>query len=209
MVALTGCNRAENDNIFHGQYFPVSVYSDIVIEEGFLYSGSFPEDGSFEEKENVFALKVRNNSEKDLQLLRIIVTTDEKEMLFEITTLRANMGVIVFEKNASTLSEDEEIISISGENRVDFEEPVSLERETFEITAPDKVFNIKNISDKEIDSDIYVYYKKKDTDGYYFGGITFRSKADGLAAGELKQVPAAHFSAADSEVVFVAYAEEE
>ena len=42
--------------------------------------------------------------------------------------------------------------------------------------------------------------------GSNFGGITFRSKADGLQPGEIKQLPASHYQKADSEVLFVDYA---
>ena len=208
MLVLSACSRAKEAESFHGVIFPVAVYSDVYVEEGFIRTVSFPEDGSFEEKQDVFGLKVTNDSDKVIQLLRIKVTTDKKEMIFEVTTLPVNMSVNVFEKSGQTISEGEEIISITGENRVSFEKSIGLERDTFALDVHDKVINVKNITDKDIDSDIYLYYKKKDSDGSYFGGITFRSKIDGLKAGELKQIPASHFMLTDSEVIFLDYAGE-
>ncbi len=206
-LILPSCSK-DNVETFHGIIFPISLYEDIIIEEGFLYTGAFPEDGSFDEKKDVFALKISNNSSKDIRLLRIYVTTSQKEMLFEITTLPAKSKLTVLEKNAQTLSSNEKIADFHAENRVDFENPVSLMKNTFELMTPNSVFNIKNISDKDIPSDIYVYYKKIDENGHYFGGITFRSKTVGLKSGELKQIPASHFSGSDSEVVFIDYAGE-
>ena len=204
---FSGCNNVKEAESFHGVIAPVMVYSDVVIEELSLRSGSFPEDGSFEDKKDVLTLTVRNESDKVLQYLKIKVTTDKKEMFFEITTLPVNMAVNVFEKSGQTLEKDETILEITGENRVDFENAIGLKRQTFELDVHDKVINVRNISKNDIDTDIYLYYKKKDKDGNYFGGITFRTKIDGLKSGELKQVAASHFALTDSEVIFLDYAE--
>lgn len=207
ILLFSSCTPAEKEETVTGVQFPVTVMNDIVIEDMYSYSGEFPEDGSFAEKENVVALKVRNESEKPLQFLRIYVTTDLKEMVFEISTLPSGMAVIVFEKSGQSLGKNEKITDIKGYARADFENQIGLMRETFEIDVHDKIINIKNISGADIDSDIYLYYKKKDKDGNYFGGITFRTKADGLKAGELKQLPASHFDLSDSEVIFIDYAD--
>lgn len=216
VVIFSGCNNtsvteeasAENTDSFYGMSFPFVLKEEIVIESAYLYTGAFPEDGSFDEKENVVTLKVRNSSAKDIQLVRIIAKTDNKDMLFEITTLPAGKSVLVSEKNADTLSEGDVITDITAENLVYFERPLSLNEDKFEISALEKVFNIRNISDSDIGSDIYVYYKKVNPDGDYYGGITFRSKADGLSSDELKQIPASHFSTEDSEVLFVDFRSE-
>ena len=112
----------------------------------------------------------------------------------------------MLEKNAQTLSYNEKILQIREENKVFFEQKLSLESENFEITPLNSVFNIKNISNKNFSSDVYVYFKKTDADGNFFGGITFRSNAGKLKTGEFKQIPASHFTQEDSEVLFVSYA---
>lgn len=208
MILLSACNQTKEVESFHGVVFPVSLYSDVFVENGFVSTVDYPEDGSFEKKENVFALNIKNESDKAIQFLRIKVKTDLKEMFFEITTLPVNMSVNVFEKSGQTLEEGEKILEISGENRVDFEKSIGLMRETFELDVHDKIINVRNISKNDIDSDIYLYYKKKDKDGSFFGGITFRSKIDGLKSGELKQIPASHFALTDSEVIYLDYAGE-
>ncbi len=207
VLSFGGCKATDETENFYGFIFPFNVYDDIVIEDGFLYSGEFPEDGSFEEKENVFALKVSNNSEKNLRLIRFYVTTSKKEMFFELTTLTAKSNATVFEKSGQGLEKDEEIIDIKAENIVFFENDISLKEDKIEISPRDLVLNIKNISDKDISSDVYVYYKRVDENGDYFGGITFRSKAEGLKADELKQIPASDFHMEKSKVIFVDYLE--
>ena len=132
VLCLAGCGNNTPDepiteqNLIYGQKFPVALYEDVTIEDCFLYSGEFPEDASYEPCENVAALKVKNNGENDIQLLRIKVTTDSKEMLFEITTLTAGSTVTVLEKAKQTLAEGELITSFSGGNRADFQAKISL-----------------------------------------------------------------------------------
>ncbi len=193
-------------NAFHTLELPAILSEDLEITEAFLYSGEFPEDGSFRKENDVFALKVVNNSSKDLQLVRIYVTTDKKECLFEITTVPSNETVTVLEKNAQSLSDGEKILQIKEENKIFFEQKLSLNSEKLQITELDRVFNIKNISDEDFSSDVYIYFKKTDANGDCFGGITFRSNAGKLKKGEFKQVPAPHFSKISSKVKFVGYA---
>ncbi len=208
LVTLTGCTTKKTEgDLYFGKPFPVYVDTDVVAEKCYLYDGPFVEDGSFEEKQGVVALKVSNTGEKDIQLLRIHVTTSEKELLFEITTFRSGATVIVLEKNAQTLSENEKLLEFKAEDRVDFTHTLSVHEDVFVLQANNGTFNLKNISKSAIDSDIFVYYKKKDADGNYFGGTTFRTRvAGGLDAGEIAQLPASNFNLSDSEVLYVDYA---
>ncbi len=213
LIFVGGCTNnsddIENDNetvIFHDKEFPAVISENVKITKAFLYNGEFPEDGSFDVKKDVFALKVLNSSDKDIQLVRIYVVTDQKECLFEITTLPSQKMVTVLEKNAQTIYENEKILEIREENKVMFANKLSLNADKFSITPLDKVINIKNISTSDISSDVYVYFKRIDADGDYFGGITFRSNAGELKAGEFKQIPATHLIKENSEVLFVDYA---
>lgn len=190
---------------FHEKQFPMNLSEDLEIVNAFLFNDGFPEDGTFYPKEDVFALKVKNCSQKYLQLVRIFVTTDRNEYLFEITTLPAGKTVTVCDKNAQTIKQDEKIIDIREENKVFFEREVSLNSDKFTVTPLDSVLNIENISDRDMTRDVYVYYKCKDNNGDYLGGITFRTNAGQLKAGEFKQISAAQFRKENSEVMFVDY----
>lgn len=208
LATLTGCTTQKTeDDVYFGKPFPVYVDTDVVVKECYLYDGAFVEDGSFEEKQGVVALNVTNTGEKDIQLLRIYVTTSEKELFFEITTFLAGATVVVLEKNAQTLSENEKLFEFRAENRVDFSHELSVHEDVFILQANNGTINLKNISKTAIDSDIFVYYKKKDSDGNYFGGKTFRTRAaGGLGVDEIAQLPASNFNLSDSEVLFVDYA---
>ncbi len=210
IIMLCGCNTdnksVEEQKLLYGFKFPVVLYEGISVEECYLYSGEYPEDGSFKACENVVALKLINNSATDIQLMRINVTTNLKTMAFNVTTLLAGSTVVVLEKSKQTMSEDEKILSIECVNKLDYTANVSLCEDIFLVQGNLATINIKNISKTEIKSDIYVYYKRKDADGNYFGGVTFRAKAEGLKPDAIKQLPAANFDPQNSEVLFVDYA---
>lgn len=210
LILVLGGGCADTDintpTVLYGKEFPIKLSEDIEITDAFAYNGEFPEDGSFEVKNEVFALKVTNKSDKDIQLVRIYVVTDRKECLFEITTLPSQKSVTVFEKNAQSVYADEKILEIREENKVFFENKLSVHADEFELTQLDRVFNVKNISSNDISPDVYIYYKRTDANGDYFGGITFRSNAGAFKAGEFKQAPARHFVNGSSEVLLVDYA---
>ena len=215
ILFVGGCtkNPQNGDNgsetvVFHGKEFPLALSEDIVIENAFLYNGEFPEDGSFSKAEDVFALKVKNTSDKDIQLVRIYVETDQSEYFFEITTLPAGRVLTVFEKSAQSITESEKIAEIKEKNKVFFENKLSLHTSEFKIATMDKVLNIENISETDFSSDVYVYFKRVDANGDYFGGITFRSNAGKIKSNEFKQIPAPHFIKENSEVLFVDYAKQ-
>lgn len=208
-----GC-KDKSDNIgndsdvvdFRGKQFPALVSEDIEITKAFLYNGEFPEDASFRPVSDVFAIKVKNLSQKDIQLVRLYVVTDQNEYFFEVTTLPSQKSVTVLEKNGQTILDDEKILETKEENKVFFENSISLNADKFQLAPLDKVINIKNISSENISSDVYVYFKRVDENGDYFGGITFRSNAGPMKADEFKQIPASHFMKENSEVLFVDYA---
>lgn len=185
---------------------PCVADASLTLVRMYSFSGKFVEDASFGEKENVAAIEILNTSETDIRLARIIVTTKTRELLFEATSIPGYNTMTVLEKNAATFTEGEEIIGVRVENRVDFEGDMSFHKETFSVMTTGYVFNVQNITDTDIESDIYIYYKKIDENGKLFGGITFRSKVEGLKAGELKQVAASNFISDDSKVIFVEYA---
>ena len=212
IVFLCGCNKNEESSenetkIAYGFEFPTELDYMVTIEDCYLYSGEYVEDGTFEACENVVAIKVKNESGSDIQLLRIKAITDSKELVFEISTLTSGSTVIVLEKSKQSLSDDEKILGFQRENRVDFEKNVSLMEDAFMVQGNLSTINVKNISESDIESDFYIYYKKKDADDNYFGGVTFRTRVEGgLKTNAIKQISAAAFDPSDSEVLFVDYA---
>lgn len=157
------------------------------------YSGEFFEDGSNDKVSDVLMVKLQNTGETDLRFARLMLSYGEFTGEFVITDLPAGKTVIVLEKNRSTFPK-QDYLSFMLQDVVRFKENMDVCADRFEITGMEGALNVRNISQTDIDGDVYVYYKMISGDVLY-GGITFRVKIEGgLRAGELRQVSSEHFS---------------
>lgn len=175
------------------------AFSDIIS-----YSGGYIEDGSNEPVKNTASIKIKNMSGTDCRYAEIKATTEDGDFEFVLTTLKDGDSVAVLEKNKKSCKEKCGIKSIAIEKFAAFDEKPQLCEDIFELTVNNRVINIKNISDKDIDGTIYVYYKNQ-KDNILFGGITYRIPFDSLKAGELKQASSKHLSKENSVLEFVTY----
>lgn len=182
--------------------FPMDLGNGLVLLQAGGYNGMYMEDGSNRIVSDVFMIGICNDADADLQYGQIVLTVEEQEYSFKVTNLPAGATAVVLEEHCSLKPE---FLPLEAEVRdlVWFTEPMSASEDVFRITGQKGVVNVKNISDQPMDGVIYVYYKYK-ADDIYFGGITFRVKIEnGLAAGEIRQVPSGHFDPDSCEVVNV------
>ena len=206
--SLTTGSVKETETAIRPSQFPYTLANGCEIVELKGLSGAFPEDGTNDIKENTAAIVVRNGTESHFQLMNIVIETDKGNLEFQLTTFFADSWMTVFEKNARTFSRDMKIKSVKLIKSVVFAVPPTVYSDIFEITVHDSVLNIKNISGSDIDGNIFIYYKSIDENSDWYGGITYRTAVSGgLKNGELRQLPASHFTKAGSKVVFVTYAE--
>ena len=172
--------------------FPLELAEDLVVTDAGNYSGIFMEDGSNEVVSDVFMLQVENRSDQDLQYGEIILTDEAGSYRFQVTNLPAHRQAVLLEQGRSA-APDAFPRDASARNLAWFREPMSLHEEQFSVTGAKGVVNVKNISEQDVDADVYVYYKYT-ADSLFFGGITFRVRVEGgLKAGEIRQVPSGHF----------------
>ena len=131
-------------------------------------------------------------SDRDLQYGEIILTDEAGSYRFQVTNLPAHRQAVLLEQGRSA-APDAFPRDASARNLAWFREPMSLHEEQFSVTGAKGVVNVKNISEQDVDADVYVYYKYT-ADSLFFGGITFRVRVEGgLKAGEIRQVPSGHF----------------
>ena len=161
------------------------------ITDSGQYSGMYVEDGTNEIVSDVMMLVIRNDGEKDVQLAEITALCGGEEYRFTLTNLAAGERAVLLEqerKAAAALS------SAVLDNCVLFSEPMGLCEDVLQIGGLDGMLNVKNISGADIQGDIYICYKYAARDLLY-GGITFRVQIEGgLKAGELRQIPAGHYT---------------
>lgn len=165
------------------------------------YVGPYMEDGSDEFVTDVLMIAVENQGESAIQYAEIRMPAGDDEAFFAVSTLLPGSRVILLEQNRMSYEEENYTTAIA-ENVVTFEEQPSLHEDELDIQILDGAINVTNISGDDITEDIYIYYKNSVADAFY-GGITYRARIEnGLAAGEIRQIVAEHFSESGSTVLF-------
>lgn len=196
-----------NDNIVE-QGGEISLDKNIVITSIEPYSGSFMEDGSDEDVENILMITVKNDGMQTLQYAEATLVFGDITAKFAFSTLKPGESMVVLEKNRLEYP-DKELTEHQIQNVVYFEENLNLCEDKFEISAMDGAFNVKNISGEDLSGNIAIYYKNKQ-DNIYYGGITYRVVIEGgIEKDGIRQVVTEHFKTDKSEVMFVSYTEME
>lgn len=189
---------------------PVTPEDPVILDDGLLiervdsYSGMYVEDGSGEIVSDIMMIILRNGSEEDLQLARIELTVVEEVYSFECTNLPAGEAVVLLEKDRKTAVEarpDQAQITM----RAFFDSPMERSSGLLQIEGRKGMLTVTNVSQQDIDEDIYVYYKFYEA-GYFYGGITFRvAVRGGLNAGESEQLIAGHYNPDSCRIVQVTH----
>lgn len=161
---------------------------------------------SLGERDGVLSVFVRNVSDEDIQYALLSVMTGDGRAEFPITTLTAGASATLRCTNGYVFEEETVYYSWKVKDKAIFKEELSCYPDVFEIDGADGFISIKNISNKNIEGRIYIYYKNI-TDGVYDDGVTYRAYVDGLEKGKTAQIRTQHYLKDSSHILFVTYAE--
>ena len=183
---------------------PINLGYELILEEVGEYTGAYMEDGSDEIVSGIMMARIANTGDQDLQFCKVELTFENDKFLFEITDFPAGATVIALEKNRALMT-DEVLSSASLENVAFFNEGMNIYADIFETSGASGMLNVKNISNSDISSDIYIHYKNYIGDMYY-GGIAYRVKIEGgLKAGEIRQIMTGHYDPKNCTIVAIEY----
>lgn len=181
---------------------PINLGYGLQITDAGRYTGMYMEDGSGDIVSGVMMVIIRNSGEQDVQLANITALCGDLEYRFSLTNLAAGEQVVLLDLDRKE-SGGEILSSAVLTESVLFSEPMDRMADAIEISGLDGMLNVKNVSDADMEGDIFIYYKYAAEDIFY-GGITFRVRIEGgLKAGELRQIPAGHYSPAGCVIVQV------
>ncbi len=158
------------------------------------------------EQNDRLSVLVRNISDVDVQYAVLSVVCDSEKYNFEMSTITAGATAIVSCTEKVPFNVNGQYYSWKIEDKILFENELSLYPEIFEIKGADGAISVKNISKKDIDGPIYVYYKNV-VDGVFTEGTTYRVSIDSLEKGQEIQTLSGHYNKDTSLVMFVTYAE--
>lgn len=169
------------------------------------YSGTYVEDGSNEQVTDVLTIVVKNISSDLVEYGLITVDCGGETATFELSALPAGSYALVMEKNRLTY---DNTMVLSKPICEQYAEPNNLIMDfgnDFNVYPSDGVINIENISGRDIESDVSLFYKNYEY-GLFIGGITYRARfSGGIKAGEIAQCMQQHYSLEKSAIMYMSY----
>ena len=180
----------------------INLGNGMYITEVGKYTGVYMEDGSDEIIPDVLMITVENKGQEAIQYAEVLMPAGDKEAFFSMSTLTPGSKMILLEQNRMEYVEESYTTAIA-KNVVVFSKELGLCEDKVKIQILDGVINITNVSGKDIDEDIIIYYKNSAEDVFY-GGITYRARIEGgLEKGEVEQIMVSHCSQTGSTIMFV------
>lgn len=184
-----------------------SLGEGLEISDVGSYTGVYMEDGSDEVVTGVMMIIVSNTSDKALEYAEITLSGESEEAWFTVSALPAGESVVLLEKNRKPYKADVEYSQAKASNIVYFQKELSLMESELKIQPLDGGVNVTNISDRDINGDIFICYKNE-ANGLLYGGIAYRVRIEGgLKAGEIRQIMTNHFSDSGTALIYVSVAE--
>ena len=181
----------------------IDLGNGLAVTEIGSYTGAYVEDGSDEEVSNVLMMVVYNYGVAPIQYAQFTMNAGGQTANFTMSTLPVGESMVLLETSRMAYDENAEYTQVESYNVAEFNTPMSLCQDKIQIQPLEGALNIINISGKDIDGDVVVYYKKV-SDGQLLGGITYRVRlSDGMKADEIRQIMTEHFYASDSRVMFI------
>lgn len=196
-------DNVTSDQVGDAQKVNINVGYGMQIIDVDSYTGAYMEDGKDDIVSDILMIVVKNNGTDDIQYAEIDMPMGEQTAHFTLSTLPVGQSVMVLEANRMPYDTDAAYTTASAENVALFNKPLSLCQDKLNIQTLDNALNVTNISDEDIAGKVKIYYKNSASDMLY-GGITYRvTIADGIKAGETKQVTAGHYTISGSRIMFV------
>lgn len=150
------------------------------------------------------AVVAENVSDTDVEYTLLTVKNGSEKYTFNASVLLRNTKVMLVCNEDAGYDENAVYTLWKTENTLDFASAPSMNEDVLEITVLNGSVSVKNISDKDISSDIFVYYKTS-VNGIPDGGITHRIKLSGLKASAEAFVNAPSINENNCKIMFTQY----
>lgn len=178
-------------------------YKGLQVEKIGSYSGLYVEDGTDDVLSRILMVIVKNTGSRTVQYAEVELTDGEKTAYFTLSTLPPGESVVLLEKNRMSYADGKNLTQTTIRNVAVFAQEPDLCEDRIKVQALDGVLNVTNISGKDIEGNVVIYYKNAASDLLY-GGITYRATiTGGIKAGETKQIVASHYSQKGSRILWI------
>lgn len=158
----------------------------------------------FDEYNGTLAVVAENVSDTDVEYALLTVKTKSGTLTFNISAFLRGTRAVLLCNQAVALDTDEAYTSWEIKDKLIYEKQPVMHSDVFEASVANGSIALKNISGKDIKSDIYVYYKDKDGD-LLNGSITYRTRFAALKANSKTFAKAQEHNENNCQIIFIAY----
>ncbi len=156
------------------------------------------------EVDGVLAVVAENVSDADVEYAVLTVRTKNDTLSFNVSAMLRSMTAVLVCNEQVSAEDDESYTSWQTENRVDFVNSPVMNEDVLEISVTDGSISVKNVSDEDISSDIFIYYKDK-VNNTLNGSVTHRVRISSLKSGAKTFINAKNINADSCEIIFSQY----
>lgn len=187
----------------------VELISGVIAEKLVSVNQDYLENGREDAANGTAAVKIKNLTGNTLEALSFKMVADGKEYSFSVSMLPGGKSLVAVNLEGYQMPKETQ----NAEYQVDYHlfcrtEPRLYEKK-YDIDVCDGMINVTNLTDKEADDQIVIYYKNV-KNGCYYPGSTYRIRIkDGISAGGSVSVTAEHAVKGQTEIISVEEIENE
>lgn len=150
------------------------------------------------------AVIAENVSDTDVEYALLTVKTRKETLTFNISALLSGTKAVLLCNQSVGSDPAETYTAWKTDNKILFEKTPVMNEDKFEISVANGSVSLKNISGKDIDSDIFIYYKDK-KDDLVNGSITYKIRVAGIKANSQTFVKAPELNENNCRIIFTDY----
>lgn len=150
------------------------------------------------------AVVAENVSDNDVEYALLTVKTKSSTLTFNVSALLRGTKAVLLCNEPVAADPDEVYTAWQTEDKVIYDNPPVMNSDKFETRVTNGSISLKNISGKDIKSDIYIYYKDK-KDDLLNGSVTYKIRVEGLKADSQTFVKAPELNENNCQIIFTDY----
>ncbi len=154
------------------------------------------------------AVVAENVSDTDVEYALLTVKTKNGTLTFNVSALLSGTKAVLLCNESVGSNPDEVYTAWQTEDEVIFGKHPVMNDDKFEIRVTDGSISLKNISGKDIKSDVYIYYKDKKGD-LLNGSVTYKIRVEGIKADSQTFVKAQGLNENNCQIIFTDYDDKE
>ena len=150
------------------------------------------------------AVVAENVSDSDVEYALLTVKTKKDTLTFNVSALLKGTKAVLLCNEPVAADPYEVYTAWQTEDKVLFDKPPVMNSDKFEISVTKGSISLTNISGKDIESDILIYYKDK-KDDLLNGSVTYKIRVEGIKADSQTFVKTPELDENNCQIIFTDY----